>query len=102
MWWELRDIIKFRDYTFEIELDSLQFNSLSQFLNFSFQKDSLNHNIISLEKFSGVIKYYHSTHIYYLANTCNTWVSEALEKAGYDINLSNVITAEEIVSRTCG
>ena len=93
---ELESIIKYREYTFEIVLDSLQFSSLSQFINSSFQKDSLNQNIISLEKFSGVIKYYHSTHNYYFANTCNTWVAEALEKSGYKINASNVITAEEL------
>ena len=93
---ELESIIKYREYTFEIVLDNLQFSSLSQFINSSFQKDSLNQNIISLERYSGVIKYYHSTHKYYFANTCNTWVAEALEHSGYKINSSNVITAEEL------
>lgn len=92
----IEDIIKYRDYTFEILLDSLQFNSLGQFINASFKKDSLNQNIISSEKYSGVIKYYHSPHKYYFANTCNTWVAEALENSGYKINSSNVITAEEL------
>ena len=32
---EIEDIIKYRDYAFEIVLDSLQFNSLSQFINSS-------------------------------------------------------------------
>lgn len=93
---EIKDIIKYRDYTFEITLDSTQYNLLCDFIESSFKKDESNQNIISMEKYSGVIKYYHSTHKYYFANTCNTWVAEALEYSGYEINSSNVITAEEL------
>lgn len=93
---EITDIIKYRDYTFEIILDSTQYNLLCDFIESSFKKDESNQNIISMEKYSGIIKYYHSTHKYYFANTCNTWVAEALEYSGYEINSSNVITAEEL------
>jgi len=99
---KIADIIKFRDYTFEILLDSSQFSSLCNFVDTSFQKDSLNQNIVSSKKYSGIIKYYHSVHKYYFANTCNTWVAEALEFAGYEINSSNVITAEELFRELAG
>lgn len=98
----IEDIIEQRDFTFEILLDSLKFESLSQFINNSFKKDSLQQNIISSERFSGVIKFYHSPHKYYFANTCNTWVAEALEFSGYNINASNVITAEELFRELSG
>lgn len=92
----VEDILTYRDYAFEAELDSSQFNLLSNFINTSFKKDSLNKNMISSERYSGVIKFYHSPHKYYFANTCNTWVAEALEHSGYKINSSKVITAEEL------
>jgi Protein of unknown function (DUF2459) len=92
----LNEIINWRDYVFEIKLDSAQYNKLCEFLSNSFNRDSTNQLLQTSEKYNGIIKYYSSMHKYYLAYTCNTWVAESLEYADTEVISSNVITAEEL------
>jgi hypothetical protein len=43
-----------------------------------------------------VVKFFSSVHKYHIFNTCNTWVGEALEFSGFEINSSKIITAEHL------
>lgn len=90
------EILDWRDYTFKLLLDDSQFDKLCEFINQSFSRDSENQIIKTSEKFNGVIQYFSSVHKYHLFNTCNTWVAEALEYSGLDINASKVITADHL------
>jgi len=92
----INDIINWRDYTFEIKLDSAQYKKLCKFISDSFKRDSTNLLISTSEKYNGVVRYYSSIHNYHMFYTCNTWVAEALEYAGTEVISSNVITAEEL------
>lgn len=92
----LNEIINWRDFVFEIKLDSSQYNNLCKFINNSFERDSTNQLIQTSEQYNGVVKFYSSIHKYHAANTCNTWVAEALEYSGMEVRSSNVITADEL------
>jgi uncharacterized protein (TIGR02117 family) len=89
-------LFKYRDYIFELELNDLQYQRLCAFINESFERDSTNTSIVISQKYNGVVKFFSSVHNYHLFNTCNTWVGEALEFSGFDINSSNIITAEHL------
>lgn len=89
-------IFKYRDYAFELALDDLQYKKLCAFITESFKRDSVNALICTLQKYNGVVKFFSSIHKYHLFNTCNTWVGEALEFSGFEINSSNITTAEHL------
>ena len=89
-------IFKYRDYAFELELNNLQYLRLCSFIAESFKRDSANALINTLQKYNGVVKFYSSIHKYHLFNTCNTWVGEALEFSGLEINSSKITTAEQL------
>jgi uncharacterized protein (TIGR02117 family) len=89
-------IFKYRDYVFELELNDLQYQKLCEFIAKSFELDSANAIIVSSQKYNGVVKFFSSVHKYHAFNTCNTWVGEALEFSGFEINSSKIITAEHL------
>jgi hypothetical protein len=92
----IEQIMNWRDFVFEIELNDGQFDLLCGFIDASFSRNSEEKLIVESEKLSGRIKFYSSGHKYHLFNTCNTWVAEALEKAETGIENPDVITAEEL------
>ncbi len=92
----VHQIFNYRDYAFELELNDLQYQKLCTFINESFERDSANTLIETSQKYNGVVKFYSSIHKYHLFNTCNTWIGEALEFSGLDINSSNITTAEHL------
>jgi len=92
----LDEIINWRDFVFEIKLDNAQYNNLCKFISNSFERDSTIQVIQTSEKYNGAVKFYSSIYKYHAANTCNTWVAEALEYSGKEVIASNVITAEEL------
>jgi hypothetical protein len=92
----IEQIMKWRDYVFEIKLNDRQFDMLCSFIDSSFIRNDENKLNIESDKLKGRIRYYSSGHKYHLFNTCNTWVAEALEKSDAGIETSNVITADEL------
>ena len=56
------------------------------------------------ERYNGIIKFFSSDHKYHLVYTCNTWIADALETAGLNVNSSVVIRAEELFTELtkCG
>jgi uncharacterized protein (TIGR02117 family) len=89
-------IFKYRDYVFKLELNELQYQKLCEFIVKSFEVDSANAIIVTSKKYNGVVKFFSSIHKYHVFNTCNTWVGEALEFSGFEINSSKIITAEHL------
>ena len=100
----LEQIINWRDYTFRIELTNIQYDKLCSFINDSFKRDSNDRLIMTSEKHVGKVRFFSSKYNYHIAYTCNTWVAEALEFSGLDVQASNVVTAENLMGELakCG
>lgn len=100
----LEQIINWRDYTFKVELTDLQYDKLCSFISSSFKKDSNNQLLITSENYGGKVRFFSSKYNYHIAYTCNTWVAEALEFSGLDVESSNVVTAENLMGELakCG
>lgn len=89
-------IINWREYAFEVGLLKDEYENLCKFIDNSFSRDSTNNLSVTLQKNNKRVTFFSSVHKYHLFNTCNTWVADALDFAGQDINASDVVTADEL------
>lgn len=85
-----------RDFVIELNLDNNQFSNFCNFIRKSFARSDSNTIILSDERFGGIINFYKSIQKYHIAYTCNTWVADAVESAGLNVEPDNVITADEL------
>ena len=89
-------IVEWSDFTIQFNLNGNQFKKLCEFINLSFLKDENENFIIASEDHNNKVVFYKSGFKYHLFNTCNTWIAEAFEKAGFNVSSSNVVTAENL------
>jgi hypothetical protein len=85
------------DYCVELTISITQFNKLCNFINNSFELDKNFEYIIASKRPSGEVIFYKSNLKYHLFYTCNTWVADALDFIGFDIDISGLITAEQLL-----
>jgi len=92
----IESISQYSDYCVKFSLNQEQFGDVVQFINDSFDTIGTGGLVIVSEKSNGRVIFYKSVHSYHLFYTCNTWVAEALNSAGFDIDPDDVITANEL------
>ncbi len=82
----------------EISVPQTGYEQLLAYIAESFERTTDN-NIIGLGPgLYGNSRFYRATGDFHAFNTCNTWVAKAIERTGYPMNNSNVVTAEEVLS----
>jgi len=84
------------DYTVMLTLTKDQYIKLIIFIENSFKKDTGDELSITSQKHSGSVIFFKSVYRYYLFNTCNTWVAEALNTSGLDVSPFLIITAGQL------
>lgn len=77
-------------------LDSLALQRLCMFLFHSALRDSLGGALLSSVQASGWVRFYHARGTYWGLQTCNTWVAQALQSAGFCIPWQGVVLAEQL------
>jgi hypothetical protein len=89
----LNSIINWSDFTVKFSLSLEQFILLCGFINESFFIDPANEPVITSRTSSGRVIFFRSVRKYYLFNTCNTWIADALKHSGIEISGSLIITS---------
>ncbi|MFO7447573.1 MAG: DUF2459 domain-containing protein [Ignavibacteriaceae bacterium] len=84
------------DYTIRIPVTGEQLHTLYKYVSDAYFKNKNGDTEILSERYSGNIKFYRANDKYHLFNTCNTWIAKGLEKAGFKINPSLVILAQDL------
>lgn len=87
--------IDFSDIGFEIKMSRDSYNKLCGFISTTFIKDEKGLPEIIESRYNDRITFYKAKWKYNLFNTCNTWVSNAFNKAGIDID-KKIILAEQL------
>ncbi len=83
------------DIVVELPISSEKLKDIYMYISSTYARNSNADVIIQIERYSGNIKFYKAKGEYHIFNTCNTWVAEALNKAGFDIP-DDVILAEQL------
>lgn len=82
----------------EISVPQTGYEKLLAYIAESFERTTDN-NITGLGPgLYGNSRFYRATGVFHAFNTCNTWVARAIERTGFPMNNSNVVTAEEVLS----
>ncbi|MBN1300016.1 MAG: DUF2459 domain-containing protein [Melioribacteraceae bacterium] len=91
----LRRIINWSDFAVEINISRDKYLKLLRFINDSFNYEN-RIPVVTKSLAEGAIKFYESHLTYTIFYTCNTWVAEALESAGLQIDHETIITANDL------
>ncbi len=87
--------LSMQDGVIKLILNEDQFTRLLDFTCLAFERNESRETILFKNSSSGNIKYFRSPLKYWLMNTCNTWVADAVREAGFDID-TGIITSEEL------
>lgn len=94
----IENVASFSGRMVSIRVDEKSFGKLCAFINASLTKDGGGHPVPVSKGYGGHV-FFKSPRKYHLFNTCNTWVAEAFQYAGYDISPVAVITADTLFRR---
>ena len=98
----VQTIINWSEICVKIKITSDQYRDLCRFINSSFEKGTNDSCIVTSKSSTGGIIFYKSHLKYHLLNTCNTWIANALQSSGLNIDPSEVITTEELFDKAAG
>lgn len=93
--YSFEDLVKHSEITVKIPISEEQLRKLNIFISETFLRDEHGASFVINEVAGGKIRFYRSPRTYHLFRTCNTWIAEALNQAGFNIE-SNIILAEQL------
>jgi len=84
----------------EVNISSEGLAYLLNAVSESFKRDNEGHAIKSENGLYGQSSFYEGKGKYFMTNTCNTWVAQALARAGVPIREVLTLTAESVMRQT--
>ncbi len=82
-------------YCIEYNLTDDEFKKLCRYISNTFLK-SVDGGPVVLENRQNIVYFYKAVGEYHLFNTCNTWVADALDEAGFPVGSSMVVSASNL------
>lgn len=95
LWYSTEDLIRFSEIVVKLWVTEDQLRKINEFISRSIKRDEEGNSTILSEQAGGKIKFFQSPLSYHLFRTCNTWVAEGLNYAGFDVETS-IILAEQL------
>lgn len=92
----IEETAKYVDRVNEIKLDEEKYKRLIGFINSYLKRGKYGEFNLLSEKSEVRIIFFAAEGSYHLYNTCNTWIAKGLKQCGFNINLGNVSTEEDI------
>jgi hypothetical protein len=93
---DIKNIIEWSDFCIEFELHDRGFIGLCKFIDSSLSKTGTGRLIVTSTRDNNRIIFFKSDLKYYIFETCNKWVAEAFESAGFRVSPKWIITAENL------
>jgi len=92
----INNLIKWSDYAVSLLVTERQLNNILEFIDNSLTRiDGGSYLIVSKDEYREII-FFKSDKKYHLFYTCNTWIADALNYAGFDIEEDRVLTAQHL------
>lgn len=86
--------------TLEIKTSSQGMKNLINYIDDSFRKDRSGERISTQRGLYGRSFFFQATGSFFMTRTCNTWTSEALEKAGLPVSSFLTLSSSSVMNQT--
>lgn len=95
LWYSKEELFNYSEIVVKILVNDSQLKKLNEFISKSVYRDNAGNSVLLSDQAGGKIKFFRSPKSYHLFRTCNTWIAEALEFSGFQIE-TNIILAEQL------